>query len=122
MLKVRQKSPAFMQACLAHRGEATPHCVVVLCQKEKLFMEAAFRRTLPEEQRHGTQVHLGLCTNMLYTFIQHICRCLASNRPLPMVVLQQDYVLATVRCNLTANGVLITTHLEWAQQLIPEGL
>ena len=87
MLKVRRNSPAFMQACLAHRGESTPHCVVVLCQKEKLFMEAAFRKTLPEEQRHGTQVHLGFRIDTLDTSIQHVSCCLAPNRPLTVAVL-----------------------------------
>ena len=43
--------------CLAYRSDARKggKCVVVLCQREKLQMEADFRRILPESRRFGTK-------------------------------------------------------------------
>ena len=39
---------------MAYRTEGG-RCVVILCQREKLAMEADFRRILPPERRHGTR-------------------------------------------------------------------
>lgn len=47
---------ASWQVCLAYRGEeAGSRCAVVLCQREKLQMEAEFRRVIPHERRFGTK-------------------------------------------------------------------
>lgn len=45
------------QVCLAYRGDQKPggRCAVVLCQREKLNMEAEFRRVIPEDRRFGTR-------------------------------------------------------------------
>ena len=43
-----------LQVCMAYRTEGG-RCVVILCQREKLAMEADFRRILPPERRHGTR-------------------------------------------------------------------
>ena len=39
---------------MAYRNEGG-RCVVILCQREKLAMEADFRRILPPERRHSTR-------------------------------------------------------------------
>ena len=43
--------------CLAYRceGSKRSRCAVVLCQREKLQMEAEFRRVIPEGRRCGTR-------------------------------------------------------------------
>lgn len=45
------------QVCLAYRceGSKRSRCAVVLCQREKLQMEAEFRRVIPEARRCGTR-------------------------------------------------------------------
>lgn len=43
-----------VQACLAYRNEGGI-TAVVLCQREKLEMEMACRRTIPYEQRYGSR-------------------------------------------------------------------
>ena len=43
-----------LQACLAYRNDGG-RVMVVLSQRSKLEMEASFRKSLPEEQRHKSQ-------------------------------------------------------------------
>ena len=42
------------QVCLAYRSDGG-RVVVVLCSRDKLEMEALFRRTIPQDSRYGTQ-------------------------------------------------------------------
>lgn len=69
-----------LQVCLAYRSDGG-RVVVVLSERDKLEMEALFRRTIPEESRYGTKFvfrQVGACAQQhvpCWSDRQQLCIC-----------------------------------------------